>query len=195
MRHFDLDHLAGRGAAFLAGRNEDVHQHAAVERHDVAHAVGPRLRRSRLREQVVAVVPADDRLVGALQDADDAPFGAPAFLDPLDADDNAVAVHRLVEMRTGNVDVAAARFERALRRDEAVAGRMRLQPADVEVHLFGQAEAVPANLDQLAGSDERRDVPLERRALVARDFENLHQLAHAGGMVDALAHEREDLIA
>ena len=34
-------------------------------------------------------------------------------------------------------------LERTLGHDEAVAGRVRLQPADVEVHLLGQAEAMP----------------------------------------------------
>ena len=95
----------------------------------------------------------------------------------------------------GDVDVAAGRLERTLGGDEPVAGRMRLQPADVQVHLFGQAEALPANLDEIAGGDERLDVPLERRALVARDLENLQQLAHAGGMMHPLAHERENLVA
>ena len=47
-RELDDDHLAGRRAAFLPGRDEDVHEHAAIERHDVSHAV------------VVAVVAADD---------------------------------------------------------------------------------------------------------------------------------------
>ena len=85
--------------------------------------------------------------------------------------------------------------ERPLGRDEAVAGRMRLQAADVEVHLFGQAETVAANLNELAGGDERFDMPLERRAVVLRDFEHLEELAHGGGMVHALPHEREHLIA
>ena len=52
-----------------------------------------------------------------------------------------------------------------------------------------------ANLNEIAGGDERLDVALERRALVARNFEHLQQLAHAGGMVHPLAHEREDVIA
>ena len=72
---------------------------------------------------------------------------------------------------------------------------MRLQPADVEVHLLGQAEAVPADVNEVARGDERLDVPLERRPLVARHFENLEELAHAGGMMDPLPHEREHLIA
>ena len=173
----------GDGAAFLARRNEDVHQHAAIERRDVAHAV------------LVAVVAADDPFVGALEDADDAPFGAPAVLDALDAHDDAIALHRFVEVRARDVDVAAGRFERPFGRDEAVAGRMRLQPADVQIHLFRQAEAMPADLDEVAGADERLDVPLERGPLVARHLENLQQFAHAGGMVHPLAHERENLFA
>ena len=62
----------------------------------------------------------------------------------------------IASLRCGaaNVDVAAA-LERPFGHDEAVAGRMRLQTADVEVHLLGQAEALPANLDQVAGRDER----------------------------------------
>jgi hypothetical protein len=38
-------------------------------------------------------------------------------------------------------------------------------------------------------------VTFERRPVVAVNFENLQQLAHAGGMVNALPHQREDLIA
>ncbi len=72
---------------------------------------------------------------------------------------------------------------------------MRLQPADIQVHLFGQAEALAANLDQIAGGDERIDVALEGGALVARHLEQLQELADAGGMVHPLAHRREDLVA
>ena len=71
------------------------------------------------------------------------------------------------------------RFERTLGRDESVAGRVRLQAADVQVHLLGQTEAVPANLNEIAGGDERLDVALERRAIVARNLQNLQELAHA----------------
>ena len=84
---FHRHHVARRRAAFLARRDDDVHQHAAVERHDVAHAV------------FVAIVAADERLVAALEDPDDAPFRTPVVLDALDAHDDTVAVHRFVEMR------------------------------------------------------------------------------------------------
>ena len=178
----DDHHLARRRTAFLSRRHEDIHQHPAIERRDVAHAV------------VVAVVAADDRRVGALEDADDASFGAAAFLDPLDTNDDAVAVHRLVQERARDVNVAAV-VERPFGRDEAVAGRVRLQPADIEVHLLGQPEAVPANLNQIAGGDERFDVAFEGRPLLAGNFENLQELAHAGRVMHPLAHDVEHLVA
>ncbi len=158
---FERHHLARRRAALLSGRDDDVHQHAAIEGHDVAHPV------------FVAVVAADDPFVGALENPDDPPFGATAVLDALDPDDDAVAVHRVVEVSVADVDVAAAGVERPLRGDEAVARRMRLQPADIEVHFFGQAEALPANMNEVARRDERLDMTLERRLVVLRHFENL----------------------
>ena len=173
----------GDAAAFLPGRDEDVHEHAAIEWRDVAHAV------------LVAVVAADDPLVRALEDADDPAFDAPAVLDPFDPDDDAIALHRLVEIRTRDVDIAAGRFERTFGRDEAVAGLVRLQPADVEIHFFRQAEPVAADMDEIARGHQRRDVPLERGALFARNLQNLEELAHAGRVVHLLPHERENLVA
>ena len=85
----------------------------------------------------------------ALEDADDAPLGTPVVLNPLDANHDAIAVHRFVQVRRRNVDVTA-RFERTLGRDESVAGRMRLQAADVQIHLLGQTEPVPSNADEIA---------------------------------------------
>jgi hypothetical protein len=65
-----------------------------------------------------------------------------AVLDPLDADDHAVAVHRLLELPGWE-----CRYRRRTASGrpchEAVAGRIGLQAADVEVHLFGQPESIP----------------------------------------------------
>ena len=97
------DHLPRGGAALLAGRNEDVHQHAPVERHDIPHAA------------VIAVVAADDPVAAALQNADDAPFRPSALLDALDPDHHPITVHGFVQVRTGDVDIAAA-VERPLAR-------------------------------------------------------------------------------
>jgi hypothetical protein len=72
---------------------------------------------------------------------------------------------------------------------------MGLKAADVEVHLFGQPEPITSDLNEVAGGDERLDVPLERRAVVLGHFEYLEQLAHARGMMNPLSHEREHVIA
>ena len=52
-----------------------------------------------------------------------------------------------------------------------------------------------ADMDEVAGRHQRRDVPLERGALFARDLQNLQELAHAGRVVHPLPHERENLVA
>ncbi len=181
-RNLDGHHLAGSGAGILSRLDDDIHQHAAIEWHDMSHAV------------LAPIVAADDRTVGALEDTQDAPFGASTVFETLDARDDAIAVHRFVEMRAGNINVAAG-VERTLGNHEAVPRRMRLQPAGVKVHLLGQAEPMTTDVDELAVRDERFDMPLERRLVVERNFEQLEQLPHTCGMVHALAHEREHLIA
>jgi hypothetical protein len=145
----------------LPGRDENVHQHAAIERDHVAHAA------------VVAVVTADQRTGPPLENPDDLALGASALLDAFDSHDDAIAVHCFVEMLVGNVNVAAGGFERTFGRHEAVAGRVRLEAADVEVHLLGQTETIAPNLNELARGNERLDVPLERRLVVLRHLEHL----------------------
>ena len=87
-----------------------------------------------------------------LEDADDAPLDASALLDALDAHDDPVAVHRFVQVRAGDVDVAAG-VERPFRDDEPEAAGVCLEAADVEVHLLGQPVALSADLDELARRD------------------------------------------
>src|SRR2546425_7296256 len=128
----------------MTRRNEDVHEHAAMERDDIAHA------------RLVAVVASDEAGAAPLEDTDDAAFSASTFFNTFDAHDDAVAVHRFVEKRTGNVDVAAG-VERPFWRDKSITGRMRLQPADIQIHLFGQTESMAAKVNELARSDKRLD--------------------------------------
>jgi hypothetical protein len=51
------------------------------------------------------------------------------------------------------------------------------------------------DLDEIARRDERFHMTLERGPFVARNLENLQQLAHARRMMDAFAHQREHLVA
>ena len=56
----------------------------------------------------------------------------------------------------GDVDVLAVLpVRRVLRHHEAEAAGIRGQTADDEVHLVGQAKAIAANLEELAGRDQR----------------------------------------
>src|SRR5262249_30813295 len=117
-----------------------------------------------------------------------------SFLDPLQAHDNTIPVHRFVEHRAGDVDVSS-NVERTLRGDESVARWVRLQPAHVEVHLLGQAESLPPNLDEIAGLNEPPQMTFERGAFFTRDLQELKQLSGAGGMMHVLAHQREKVFA
>ena len=93
------------------------------------------------------------RAVRALEHTNDAALDTSVALHPLDADDHAVAMHGFIEVGAWNVDVAAA-LDVTLGNDEAIAGGMRLQTSDVEVHLLGQTVTLPANLNQVAVGDQ-----------------------------------------
>jgi hypothetical protein len=72
---------------------------------------------------------------------------------------------------------------------------VHLQPADDDVHPVREAEPVAADLEQLAVGDERLQQPPKRRAVLARDLEQLNQLARACRMVRALAQALQNLVA
>ncbi len=125
-----------------SGANLDVHDQAPIERHDEPGA------------GAVALEASDDGRRAALEDADDASFGA-AVGDALDPRHDAVAVHRLVQVAAGDVDVALDVFGGALGDDEAEAARVGGDPPDDEVHPVGQAVAVAPRLDQRAVGGQR----------------------------------------
>ena len=94
------DHVARLGVLRSSLRDLHVHDQPAIERHDEARA------------RLVDVEAADDRLRPALEDPDDAPFGAVLVGPLLDARDDAVAVHRLIQVAAGDVDVARHPLDR-----------------------------------------------------------------------------------
>ena len=89
-------------ASLLSPGDVDVHDQPAVERHHEAptHA------------RFVDVEAADDVARAALEDPHDPALGA-AIGDPLDPGDDAIAVHRLIEVAAGHVDVAGDLFQGA----------------------------------------------------------------------------------
>ena len=148
---------------------------AAVERHDEAEPGR------------VDVEAADDGLRAALENLDDAAFDAAVGAMPLDAHDDAVAVQRFLEIGRGDENVALHALERPLGCHEAEARRMGVEPADDQIHPIGEAVAVAADEDERAVGDERSQMTLERRVLLARDTKSANQLAGGGGVVYVLA--------
>ena len=113
----------------------------------------------------------------------------------LDARDDAVAVHRLIQVAARDEDVAGHAFDRPVRDDEAEAARMGLDPADDQVHAVGQAETVAARLNQVAGLDEPLEQAFQRGALFAGDLQPLHQFAGGGRVLDPVADGGQQLFA
>jgi hypothetical protein len=81
-----------------------------------------------------------------------------------------IAVHGVVQMRARDVDVAA-RIERALGKDEAVACLVRLQASDVKVHFSGKPNRCP-RIESGRRMRPGLDMALERGVLVAGNFES-----------------------
>ena len=95
-RDLDDDHVRRLRLGLLARRDLDVHDHPAVERHDETEA------------RRVHVVAPDHSGRTALENPEDAAFGA-LVADAFDPRDHAVAVHGLIEVAAGDVDVALRR--------------------------------------------------------------------------------------
>ena len=166
--------------ALIAGRNLHVHDQPAIERHDEAGA------------RAVGFEAADNRRRAALEDAQDAAFRA-AVRHALDARDDAVAVHRLIQIAAGDVDVAADALNRAIGHDESEPARVGRDPPDDQIHPIGQPVSVAPRLDERALADEVLEQPFERRALLPRYLQPLQQLPRRGRVLDLLANQLEQL--
>ncbi len=174
------DHVVRLRVALLAGRDLDVHDQAPIEGHDKAGA------------GAVSFEASDDRRRAALEDAQDAPLRAPVG-DALDARDDAVAVHRLVQVAAGDVDVAVDPLHRPIGHDESKSPRVGGDAPDDEIHPIGQAVAVAPRLDELALRDQILEQSFERRALVPRYLQPLQQLSRRRRVLDLVANQLEQL--
>ena len=165
----------------LAREDLNIHDEPAVERDDEPDA------------RAVQVEPADDRRGAAFQDPEDAPFRA-IVADALDPGDDAIPVHRLVEIAPGDVQISLDLFQRAVRHDEPEPPRMGDHAADDQVHAVGQPVAVAAGLDERSAFDEVGQELLEGGPLVARELQALEQLTGGRGMVDFVADQLQELL-
>ena len=137
---------------------------------------------------IVDFITADDRRLAALQDPDNSSFGA-SFSVPLDAHDNAIAVHRFREIGRCDVDVRSRSVGVWLiGNDKAEPARVGRESADDEVHLVGQSVSIAADLEEFTCSHERFQLSSETCALIARDAQHPHQIPHRGGMMGVLAN-------
>ena len=174
------DHVVRLGVALVARRNLDVHDQPAIEWDDEAGA------------GAVSLEAADDRRRAALEDPQDPAFRA-FVRHALDARDDAVAVHGLIEIAAGDVDVAGDAVDRAIGHDESEPAGVGRDPSDDQVHSIGQAVAVAPRLDERAGAGELLEQPLERRALLSRYLQPLEQLPRRRRVLDFVANQLEQL--
>ena len=143
-------HVAVGGAAVRAARHDDGHGDALLLRDD--HGGGP-----------TPPQHADHPARAALEHPGDAPLGAPAALEALDAHQHPVAVHRGTDARGRHVDVLLLRV---VGHAEGVARGVRLETAGHEIEPGGQGEAISLGAHQGAAGLERREPLLARPAFV-----------------------------
>ena len=153
--NLDDHHVAWLGVQKLVPRHLHIHDQAAIERHDESFSAA-----------VVGVKTSDDRCGPALEDPEDPPFGALVRVS-FKARDDAVAVHRLIQIAAGDVQVAFHALERPVWHDESEAARVRHDLADDKVHSIGESIPVSAGLDEGAALYEVAHQLFERGALLS----------------------------
>ena len=164
----------------IAGRNLHVHDQPPVERHDKAAAGSVRLETP------------DDSGCAALEDPKDPSLSA-AVGDALDPRNDAVAVHGLIQIAAGDIDVAGDAINRAIGYDESEAARMGRDPPDDQIHPIRQAVSVSPSFDERTLADQVLQQAFEGRALVPRDFQALQELSRRRRMLDLVANQLEQL--
>ncbi len=171
------DHFTRRRAAALAGPDLHVHDQAPVERD---HESVPR---------IVDVEAAHDGRRRALEDPHDASLGPPVAAGVLDAHDDAIAVHGLIQVRAGDIDARRPVLERRIGIHEGEPAGIRRDASHHQVHSIRQAESLAPDFDEGPRGHQRTQPALERRPLLARDAQHAQQLLHRGGMVHPLPDE------
>src|SRR5947209_5462547 len=134
-----------------------------------------------MRDDVHAA-PADVELadhggVRALEDLDDLAIGASARLDARDADDDAVAMHRLLRGVRRDEDVALDGRYGALGDEEAVPVPMQVEPADRKLAAArGDHVLAAAEFDQVAARGQAGEGRVEIVASLAFSSEFANEL-------------------
>ena len=160
-----------------------VRQHASIERHDIS------------KPRIVDFVAAHDRRLAALENSDDASLGA-ALSVPLDARDDAIAVHRFREIGGRDVDILPFLSGLGLiGNDESESTGIGREPTDDEVHLLGQAVSIATDLKKFTGGHQCLQSTPEAGALVAWHTQHPHQIADRRRMMHVLSNLAQEVFS
>ena len=160
----------------------NIGEDASVERLDEPEA--------RVRQ----IEPADDRRIAAVEDADDAAFQSVLVRPAFDAREHTVAVHRLLDVARGDVQIGRL-VGGFVRNDEAVSRGMRLKAADNQIHLVGKPDAIALRLHELTARDEGLQQSSEGSAFLLGNLEGSDEVARSGGMRDFFTHQFQYLFS
>ena len=167
-RDRDRHHLARLGAHRLVAGNLHLGGQPLVERHHERQA------------GVIEIEAADDAARRALEHLNDLPFGAAILAIPLNANDDAIAVQRLLQVVRGHDNIAGQALNRTLGPHEADARGMTIELADDQVHAVGHPVQLALDEDQVAIVDEVAQEPLEGDAFLAVNPQDAQQFARGG---------------
>src|SRR5690606_16834472 len=126
--------------------------------------------------------------------ADDAPLGTPIAAMTVDAHEDAVAVHRLVDVRARDVHITREPLDVALGPDEGVSLGMDGDAPGHHVHELGHAIGLAAGLDEIPARDERPEHAANGRGFALLQLQRAHDLAHCRWVAEALADAGEKVV-
>ena len=130
----------------------------------------------------------------ALEDADDAAFGSPVAAVPLDPHEDAVAVHRVVQVVPRDVDVPGDLVDRVIEFHEAEAVRVHRDAPRRQVHQLGHAEMPAACFNQRTAIDQRLERAPDAGSLRLLELQRPHQLLHGRRVGHALADAVQQVV-
>ena len=157
-----------------------VHDHTPVERDDVSQT------------GIVDLETPDELRGRPFENPDDPSLGAVGLMLPLDPRHDAIAVHRLIEVRSSDIEISRDALHGVVGGHKTEATRIHVHATRDETHPVRNPVAVTPDLDQRPRVDERVEPASERDALCAVEPEPLQQLPNRGGMIQLRADRLEE---
>jgi hypothetical protein len=136
----------------------DVHHEPSVERDNIGE---PRL---------VGLQPADEATGRSFQNAYDTTLGSSVTRLAFDTGNHPITMHRFVEIRSGDVQVAVHTLDRLLRHHEPKPSRVYLHPARHEMHPIGKPVSIAADPNEFSRLNQGSKTAPKRNALLGREL-------------------------